>query len=831
MNQELLKSKLDLLLPTSLEESNFSKTLDEFLLFIHSLTSWEYKVVLWLLPDMPIFQNLSPIPVVLTIFEIATPRQTFFDIICYNTVIIYIKHVTPYEIIAHLLNRLKVKPGKGLRRLVQMLSTIVRNDLYKQLIEFDNQAGKDRYGIVDEFAATLTLQFEKIRPGFVDFAIAELIKQFENRQNKNRSVNLPADVEVAFEIYILKKIQDKRRKDPSRLPQINTVAEARFALEEVHRELFLYPNPDKQTAIDLLMKVHQWYSNSAIRQKISERPLFWLEGVFFDEVHWTALGLKSNWNYEPIWETYVLRFLASEQFWHNLAGLNKEIPYEYTEAYRNEALYRRSALITPAILLAPFLLPIIIRVTISAPGAIVRLFMWVRGSLLLATQYAFTTYRVYGLAAGTAKIARDAYVYYLNNAIKINEIVLNGAEIVLDITGNENGLAPGSSPADIYSATSQKISQVVKRGVSDLAVEIKTLGPRIEVNLVEFVANLPDSKQVRVTAEVIGEVVGFDNRIKVVVREFSTNLDNFHDSNKKIIFYSLPNQAVDTLTGTKLIPKPSNAIASSAVDVVTSEKVIPYTSISAGKKIGKAEAEERRAFTVSQKAAEKKKIAGKPDKDKERLTDNRGLPKVSKSSQGYLSIDVKYSEGFKALEKAGFKIESIPAKQPNSLGGRWASNVTGTDREWEIITPSGIKAELDGLAVDPSDRSLLNIIEAKASNVESVKFAEQSGHAAFWDGKVKQMTRQLAIVLESNGFINKIIIPTNSRVAAEIYTNLSEQHIAEEFLDRYPHLILAWMKKQGHSDSTQPTLTAAKQIVNRHIEIVESAWAASRSKR
>ncbi len=550
--------ELDRLLPAALEEASVAKVVDDFLLFLHGLTKLEHETVLSVLPGRPAFESL-PVTLDYTSAGVTTPRQNFSDIICYNTVIIYLRHVAPYELMAHLLLRLHMRPGRGLRNLTARMSYLVRDGLFAELIRLDED-DSDRYGIVDEFEATLHEMFFDVRPGFVDFALAELMAQLETRVPK------PAElVKVRFEAFILRLIQDKRRADPQRLPQMHTAAEVRFVVEEAHRELFVYANGSHANARDLLYDVYRWYERSAVRQKISGRPIFMEVSHFFGELISTARKLKAGWTFEPHWRTYVVPFLTSEQFWHNVAGLNKDIPYEHTEAARREAAYRRGALIGPLILAAPIILPVVVMVAVRVPGAVIRFGRWAGGQLLLATQYVAATYRVYGAIGGAAAVARDAYVLYLRYPVVVNEVVVAGAEVILDLTGSGTGMAPGSSPADLSAAAARRVATAAKAGVADLAVELKTVGRRseAEVEFVEFVAATGDGK----THRVVAEVKGFDNgKVKTTVKEVTTVVGDY-GSAKKLVFYSSPSGAAGAA--------PDVRAAAAAVDVLPPTRVAP----------------------------------------------------------------------------------------------------------------------------------------------------------------------------------------------------------------------------------------------------------------
>src|SRR6266850_47329 len=236
-----ISSELDRLLPASLEESTLSKIVDEFLLFLHRLTKGEYESVLTLLPDSPSFNSLPTTAQSWgdssTGLTTSTPKDSFVDLICYYSIQFYAAtHVPPIEVIWHLLKRIRGrKPGNGLRRLAKMMSRREREGLFEELIALDLN-DKESYGIVDEFVDYLESLFKGDRPGMIDIALEELLKQYEKKRTSPKYL-----VKDHLEEYILKKIQANRRNDPNRLPaKIKNVREARFVVEEVHRELIVY---------------------------------------------------------------------------------------------------------------------------------------------------------------------------------------------------------------------------------------------------------------------------------------------------------------------------------------------------------------------------------------------------------------------------------------------------------------------------------------------------------------------------------------------------------------------------------------------------------------
>lgn len=524
-------AELERLLPAALEEKDVNATVDAFLTYLGRLTKREHVALLGMLARRMEFRKLRTIVRYTSWGGMSNAGQDLFDLFARTAIVTFVRHETAYHILAHILMRLRAAPGKGIRRLVHRMSRRERNGLFARLIEIDEASGEDRYGLPAEIEQTLLTQFGYVRLGYLDYALTKLIEAYDARiEARNGSP------EAFLERYVLGSIRDARRKDASRLPEVKSAASARFVLEEADRELRFYSARDTAKAIALLDDVYAWWSGSKARQRIAGRPIYLELGRFFDEV-WTARHrLRSGSSWENPWKSYNVGFLYDDRFWHNLAGLNGDVAFESTESARREAAYRRGAVVGPAILAAPVLLLVVLRVAISVPGAVAGLIRWVGGKLLLATQYAVATYRVYGVVAGTGVMVRDAYVFYLVNPVVVNTVLTQGSELVLELVAGDSGMAPGSSPADRVAGGLAKVP-VQGRDVARVASDLIGMRRRAEAEVA--LIEVPVTDATGTTYRVIGKVTGYDGgKPKIDVVGTPAVIADLNDASKKVVFYS-----------------------------------------------------------------------------------------------------------------------------------------------------------------------------------------------------------------------------------------------------------------------------------------------------
>lgn len=498
-------SELDRIFPASLEEANVSKVEDEFFAFMSGLSKQDYETALTLLPNRPKFDFVDTPEVhgdYSTGYTSTSVKKTIIDAVSSFAIVNYIAHASATEIIAHLLNRKNGRPGYSLRRIAQAMSARPVEGLFDILLSAEDKDAKERPYTVGEFEDYLDSLFVSDRIGMVEYALEELLAGHELRKKKRAGQYRIND---DFERYFLRLIQKKRRHEfASRLKKLDRVYKARFAVEEINRELFVYSTLDRVKTLDLFTQIDKWYLPSEARRKVLRNLSVMEFSYFFDNLRDIKVKVSQDWPYKPHWEAYIARFMRDERFWHNLRGLNEEIDLGNTEAGSRIQSYRQAALGVAVIYAGVILLPIVIAVGIRAPGAVVSAFRWTGGRLLLATQYAYSTIRVFGLAGGTVRIATDIYYCYLSNPVVINQHIATGVEIALDLTGNESGFAPGASPSDMMASATQKMSRLASKSVAELATEAKTISHIVEeeIEFVEMIVKGEDGKFYRIFASV-----------------------------------------------------------------------------------------------------------------------------------------------------------------------------------------------------------------------------------------------------------------------------------------------------------------------------------------
>jgi hypothetical protein len=469
-------AQLDRIFPVPLQEADLSAAENKFFSFMNGLSKEQYEIALSLLPNKPKLEFADAeqtYGLFWPDYNKTSVKQVFWDVIGQYAINIYHNHVSTTEIFAHLLKRQKGKHGTGLRDLASKLSPKVRYALFQDLLSLEGKDEKGRPATQGEFEDYLESLFGSYRNGIgmVEAGLEELLDTFKNTKKKNKT---RGTITGHLEKFILQKIQEKRRTEfTTRLGKIDKVNKARFAVEEVHRELYVYPRFNTKYVIDLLLRIHTWYGTSKARQQVRKNPSVMYYSSFFDEILGLARRISLAVSHDitdisdflrPQWEYVIAKFLPSESFWHSLQGLNGEVPLEQTEAGRNIASYRRWALGVSAVYLVVVLTPPLI-----VGGA--ALLLWVGGRLLLTTQYVYTTTKTFGLIAGAQRIVTDIYHVYLRNPISINQAINTFTEISLDLTMGGTGLAPGSSPADLAGAAIQKVGNLAQKGITKLADE------------------------------------------------------------------------------------------------------------------------------------------------------------------------------------------------------------------------------------------------------------------------------------------------------------------------------------------------------------------------
>lgn len=836
-------AQLDRIFPVPLQEADLSVAENKFFSFMAGLSKEQYETALSLLPDKPKLEfedteqtyDLYLLPD----YNNTSVKQVFWDVIAQYAIIIYHNHVSTTEIFAHLLGRKKAKHGTGLRELADKLSSTERYGLFRDLLSLEEKDEKGRPVTQGEFEDYLEELFGSYRIGMVEAGLEELLDTFTNTKKKNKT---RSTITGRLERFILLHIQKRRRTEFTiRLGQIDNVNKARFAMEEVHRELYVYRSFDTKHVIDLLFRIHSWYDKSKARQQVLKNPSVMHYSYFFDETIGLArrIGLAvSNVVTDisdflrPQWEYVIAKFLPSENFWQSMQGLNGEVPLEQTEAGRNIASYRRWALVAGAVYLAVVLLPGAVAVGARAPGAVAAALRWTSGRLLLGTQYAYTTVKVFGLSAGAQRILIDIYHVYLRNPVTINQAINTVTEISLDLTMGGTGLAPGSSPADLSGAALEKAGNLARKGITKMADEALDVarGPHDEIQVVELIVkDKVDGNFYRVTTEIKG---GNESVVHLKLNKYE-NLGQYVDidSQKTIKFHSRPkndNSLADARgtaqNGTNV---QQTTAANDNVDLLelkgtgTDRPVVtmgPRTTGISKPVVGRTISNRtvNRNASPNDRGVSNKGTTGST----KRLASIPADPVIEQSKAGYSIVADLNAPQLEPLKNAGFKIEMISAKSQKTGGGRFQKHGTGIDTEWKITAPSGVKADVDGLAIDPLKPGGLVSIEAKATFVDS---AEKSAHLVFYPKKVEQLTRQLAVALESKG-VMRIEILCNADSVAETYLNTAAQQMALDLRKRFRQQAKAFIESTTDKTVRRISLKDLEQIVDENVSVVVSHW-------
>jgi hypothetical protein len=234
-----------------------------------------------------------------------------------------------------------------------------------------------------------------------------------------------------------------------------------------------------------------------------------------------------------------------------------------------------------------------------------------------------------------------------------------------------------------------------------------------------------------------------------------------------------------------------------------------------------------------QKQQRKKAVGDNSDPEAYKGTSNRGTgnrgtgsrgtpppppppPPVTPSPMGYLSVNVERSAPFAALRRAGWKIRKKPfAGSGEGPWADWQRRVSGVDHEWELVSPNGVTVTVDGLALEAPGAAQLSILEAKAGYTELL---DRSKHFRFSDSKVKQLTEQLAAVLDSEGRIGKVIVAADRRVVAETYQNIAQNLVADLRLKLGKEL-RAWLSRGTKAPVKRLLTKDIERFVEEHFDV------------
>lgn len=469
---------------------------DKFVQFLVGLGRKDYEQVIGQLPARLTHHREA-------IINDEAAWYEYVQVVCFQTIVNYDRHVPGDKIISLLGNTSGI--GRDLASLALMLSEANRKRIPYELLSRE----------VIETQRLLEAHFKGARVGIVDYAVELMVDRLFGDLGRKQAqivagLRRPGDNQFnknqAHEYKLLRAIQALRRRNPTRLPgKPGTAEEIRFLAEETGRLLFGYESKDPKAAIELIDRIWSWYGSSELyRSTRSNVAIYLVETGFFANLKELRSKVSAGATYEPHWNYYIKVPLRSEKFWDDIAGLNHDIPIESTEAGRRQQTYQRAAVVGGLLFAGMLALPIVIQVAWAAPGAAIRLVSWTGRTLWLASRYVYTSIRVYGLFGGSAKMARDGFEYYMQNAVVINQRIMDVTELVLDVFTEGTGAAPGGSLADQTRHATEKLAVLAEKGVKSLVDDAGKLlkEPGKEIEFVKLLVKDADGKEF----EVIGRV-------------------------------------------------------------------------------------------------------------------------------------------------------------------------------------------------------------------------------------------------------------------------------------------------------------------------------------
>jgi hypothetical protein len=427
----------------------------------------------------------------------------YVQVACFGAIVNYDRHV-PGEMVLRLLTS-KSGLGPDLARLAQMLSEPNRKRLPMELLRREAM----------ETIVLLEAHFAGNRLGIADYAIELMLDRLHGELGRKQAqivqgLRRPGDNQFnrsqAHEYKLLRMIQALRRQDPARLPKKpTTTEEVRFLAEETSRDLFGYESRDTRSATAHIAQVLAWVPGSKFYQNTRKNVAIYLvETGFFANLGEVRSKIRLVATYEPHWDYYIRGPLRSEKFWNDIAGLNEDVPIGSTEAGTRQQVYQQAAVVGGLLFAGMIAVPIVIQLAWAAPGVAIRLVTWTGRTLWLAARYVQTSVRVYGFFGGSAKMVRDGYEYYMQNAVVINQRMLDVTEIVLDVFTEGTGSAPNASLADQTRLATEKLAVAAEKGIASLAHDAANLAkhPGYEIEFVQVIVKDVDGKLIRTVGKV-----------------------------------------------------------------------------------------------------------------------------------------------------------------------------------------------------------------------------------------------------------------------------------------------------------------------------------------
>lgn len=188
-----------------------------------------------------------------------------------------------------------------------------------------------------------------------------------------------------------------------------------------------------------------------------------------------------------------------------------------------------------------------------------------------------------------------------------------------------------------------------------------------------------------------------------------------------------------------------------------------------------------------------------------------------------------------ALQRAGYMLKFVPIKFPKSGAGALQKWLGRTDLELAIVSPTGVKVEVDIPAIDPSMPNRLVFVEVKATFVAN---PGQSAHLTWNAEKAQQIARYAVVAMESNGWVSRIEVATNAPTtaplkapvpsagqperfthAADIYMSNVVQGVTTELMTRFRRQLLDYIERATGHRPKRLSRQRVEEIVETLIEV------------
>jgi hypothetical protein len=187
--------------------------------------------------------------------------------------------------------------------------------------------------------------------------------------------------------------------------------------------------------------------------------------------------------------------------------------------------------------------------------------------------------------------------------------------------------------------------------------------------------------------------------------------------------------------------------------------------------------------------------------------------RMATNSAGLSVVVHESASALDDLKRIGFTFEVIPVKNPSSPGGVFHRTLSPI--EMRVTSPSGLKADIDILAVDPLKKGRLIAQDAKYTSAERVR---DSGHLAKVGDKEAQIATHVLMAAESNGLLRAEVVGS-ANLIADMYLNVAEQGVALKMKKEFRERVKAYLSREAGKSIKNISLKDVDRLVDKYFDL------------